>query len=178
MLAEKTAVGSEKDAQAALSKINNSETLAKKADESAKAAAAIAETAKNEAEMALLNSVPVGTILPWIPTDKMKTIPKGWKVCDGINGTPDLEGRFLVGVRHINKTQQKGGRNDIPAQGGHNHGGATTSVNSNRITYDRGGDNNGVWFNHSHGIRGEGNHNHGGDNRPPYFTVIYIIKTS
>jgi|UPI00037C4812 hypothetical protein len=177
-LAEKTAISAEKDAQAALSKINGSEVLSKKAEASAKVAEVTAQAAKRGSEMALLNSVPIGTILPWIPTDKMKNVPKGWKVCDGTNGAPDLEGRFLMGVRHLNKTQQKGGRGDIPAQGAHSHGGATTSVNSARITYSHGGDNNGVWFNHSHGIKNEGNHNHGGENKPPYFTVIYIIKTS
>jgi hypothetical protein len=141
-------------------------------------ALATAETAKKDSEIALLNSVPTGTILPWIPTDNMKNVPKGWNVCDGSNGTPDLEGRFLMGVRHLDKTQSKGGRSDIPGQGAHSHGGATTTVNSNRIAYDGGGDNNGVWFNHNHSIQEEGNHNHGGENRPPYFTVIYIIKTS
>lgn len=177
-LAEKTAVSAEKDAQAALAKIQGSEILSKNAEALAKVASESAESAKKDSKIALLNSVPIGTILPWIPTDKMKNVPKGWKVCDGTNGTPDLEGRFLMGVRHLNKTQKKGGRNDIPGQGAHSHGGATTSVNSNRITYSHGGDNNGVWFNHSHGIKGEGNHNHGGENRPTYFTVIYIIKTS
>ncbi len=176
--AEKTATSAEKDAESALDKItiavkkaDNSKTKSEKAQESAQEALSVSQNA-------LLNVVPIGTILAWIPTDNMPTPPEGWKVCDGTNGAPNLEGRFLIGVRHLNKTQQKGGRADIPGQGNHSHGGATTSVNANRITYDRGGDNNGVWFNHSHGIRGDGSHDHGGENRPPFFTVIYIIKTS
>jgi len=177
-LAEKTATSSEKDAQSALSKITNAENMVIEAKGESLEARNLALQANDVSQKALLNSVPIGTILPWIPTDSLPLPPKGWKVCDGANGTPDLEGRFLLGVRHINKTQNKGGIADIPNQGNHNHGGATTSVNSNRIAYDRGGDNNGVWFDHSHGIQGDGGHNHGGDNHPPYFTVIFIIKTN
>lgn len=178
LLAEKTAVISQKDAQEALSKVAHAENLASTASEISENANTHANKPSETAQSAFVNSVPIGTVLAWIPTDKMPNPPKGWKVCDGTNGTPNLEGRFLVGVRHLNKTKKIGGRRDIPLQASHNHGRATTSVNSNRITYSRGDNNNGVWFNHSHGIRSEGTHNHGGENRPPYYTVIYIIKTS
>ena len=40
-------------------------------------------------------SLPLGTILPF--ADTKENIPKGWKECDGTNGTPDLRGRFLFG---------------------------------------------------------------------------------
>ena len=39
------------------------------------------------------NLIPKGSIVAWTQ-DK---IPKGWAVCDGTNGTPDLRGRFIVG---------------------------------------------------------------------------------
>ena len=42
------------------------------------------------------NKFPVGTILPYIGA--IKDIPKGWALCNGSNGTPDLTGRFLEGV--------------------------------------------------------------------------------
>lgn len=42
------------------------------------------------------SSVPKGTILPWYGS--VDSVPKGYAFCDGQNGTPDLRGRFLVGV--------------------------------------------------------------------------------
>jgi len=38
--------------------------------------------------------VPVGGIIMWNNT----TIPKGWQICDGTNKTPNLQGRFVLGV--------------------------------------------------------------------------------
>lgn len=38
----------------------------------------------------------MGTILPYV--GDIKDIPKGWALCDGTNGTPDLTGRFLEGT--------------------------------------------------------------------------------
>lgn len=42
------------------------------------------------------SSVPKGTILSWYGSSD--SVPKGYALCDGRNGTPDLRGRFLVGV--------------------------------------------------------------------------------
>lgn len=42
------------------------------------------------------SSVPKGTILPWYGSSD--SVPNGYALCDGQNGTPDLRGRFLVGV--------------------------------------------------------------------------------
>ena len=39
---------------------------------------------------------PEGTILPY--TGDLAKIPRGWVLCDGSNGTPDLRGRFLEGT--------------------------------------------------------------------------------
>lgn len=41
------------------------------------------------------NLLPTGIIVAWSGT--IATIPDGWALCDGTNGTPDLRGRFLVG---------------------------------------------------------------------------------
>lgn len=42
------------------------------------------------------SSVPKGTILPWYGS--ADNVPNGYAICNGQNGTPDLRGRFLVGV--------------------------------------------------------------------------------
>jgi len=40
------------------------------------------------------SSVPTGTIVLWSGT--VATIPSGWFLCNGQNGTPDLRNRFVV----------------------------------------------------------------------------------
>jgi len=42
-------------------------------------------------------SVPSGIIVMWSGT--IASIPSGWALCDGQNGTPDLRDRFIVGAR-------------------------------------------------------------------------------
>jgi microcystin-dependent protein len=56
-------------------------------------------------ECAIINttpqdSVPSGTIVMWSGT--IDSIPTGWKLCDGSNGTPDLSGKFIVGYDSSN----------------------------------------------------------------------------
>ena len=42
------------------------------------------------------SSVPSGTIVLWSGT--LATIPSGWFLCNGQNGTPDLRNRFVIGA--------------------------------------------------------------------------------
>jgi hypothetical protein len=39
--------------------------------------------------------LPIGSIIPYI--GDISKLPKGWFVCDGTNGTPDLKNKFLEG---------------------------------------------------------------------------------
>lgn len=41
-------------------------------------------------------SIPSGQIWMWYGT--IATIPAGWYLCDGTNGTPDLRGKFIMGA--------------------------------------------------------------------------------
>ncbi len=41
-------------------------------------------------------AVPSGVIVMWSGT--LATIPDGWALCDGTNGTPDLRARFILGA--------------------------------------------------------------------------------
>ncbi len=54
-------------------------------------------------------TIPVGGIIMWSGS----TVPDGWALCDGNNGTPDLRGRFVMGAK---KTQY--GYLDIGEKGG------------------------------------------------------------
>lgn len=47
------------------------------------------------------NIFPRGMIIIWHPTTS--NIPKGWAICDGKNGTPDLRNRFITGTAVDNK---------------------------------------------------------------------------
>ena len=76
------------------------------------------------------NYLPEGSIISWTGTKA----PSGWALCDGGNGTPDLRGRFILGLgqgegltdRTINKT---GGEEthtlSIKEMPSHNHYGRT-----------------------------------------------------
>lgn len=59
---------------------------------------------------------PVGTIIPY--AGDLSTIPYGWHVCDGTNGTPDLSGRFLEGTTNAPKVFKDAGLPNITGDGG------------------------------------------------------------
>lgn len=46
-----------------------------------------------------------GMIVMWSGT--IATIPSGWALCDGTNGTPDLRDRFIVGAKQDDSGQAK-----------------------------------------------------------------------
>lgn len=44
----------------------------------------------------IAKAMPVGGIIMWSGSET--SIPEKWHLCDGTNGTPNLQGRFIVGV--------------------------------------------------------------------------------
>lgn len=50
------------------------------------------------------NVLPYGTIVPYVGA--LEKIPRGWALCDGSNGTPDLRGQFLQGVTNQDKVKK------------------------------------------------------------------------
>lgn len=88
-----------------------------------------------------LGLVPSGTIVMWNGT----TIPDGWALCDGTNGTPDLRGMFIVGYDpsdpDYNSTGKTGGEKthtltitEMP-QHRHSYSGSTTTDGSHQHDY-------------------------------------------
>jgi hypothetical protein len=74
--------------------------------------------------------IAIGTIILW----NSSTVPEGWHICDGTNGTPNLISRFVLGANNDA---------DLLAQGGatnhyHNYTPTITSSNGshshNKIT--------------------------------------------
>ena len=55
-----------------------------------------------------LSGVPEGTIVMWSST----VIPTGWSICNGQNGTPDLTGKFVIGVNSVYTVGSTGGAYD------------------------------------------------------------------
>lgn len=55
-----------------------------------------------------LSGVPLGTIVMWSSTE----IPTGWSICNGDNGTPDLTGKFVIGVNSVYTVGSTGGAYD------------------------------------------------------------------
>lgn len=141
------------------------------------------ETFSNQLAQSVTD-LPIGTILPWyVPDEQLhltldklnKTLPPGWFACDGDNGTPDLQDRFLMGTIEPTRLRERNGSNSIPIDGSHRH----STDGSGFAGFDRllGGEGGvAVPTDHSHGVSDEGAHEHGGDNRPAYQAVIFIMR--
>lgn len=75
-------------------------------------------------EFVFNNAVPQGGIIMWSGS----TVPQGWRLCDGSNGTPDLRNRFVMGGA-LNQSGTTGGATTASASttaaGSHSHGGVT-----------------------------------------------------
>lgn len=54
-------------------------------------------------------AIPAGVIVMWAGT--LATIPSGWNLCNGTNGTPDLRDRFIVGAANGANPGTTGGAN-------------------------------------------------------------------
>jgi microcystin-dependent protein len=139
--------------------------------------------------------VPQGGIIMW--SGSVMNIPKGWALCDGANGTPNLKGRFVVGYdgsdSDYNAIGKFGGwkeRTIMPDQAGlapHKHGSGTLVANAGSEAFGTG---TGAAVNiavtgsgtYTFGVTGETAQHNGLagqvplDIRPPYYTIAYIIK--
>jgi len=109
-----------------------------------------------------------GIICIW--SGSIATVPPGWALCDGTNGTPDLRDRFLVGA---------GGSESPGATGGsatHNHNFVTNIVSDTHPAgtelTDNSPDGNlrNRTYGHKHGAWGDVR-----SNIPPSYALCYIM---
>ena len=68
---------------------------------------------------------PVGGIIMW--SGSVASIPSGWVLCNGSNGTPDLRNRFVVGAGSTYAVDATGGSADAIVVS-HNHTASSTST--------------------------------------------------
>ena len=146
-------------------------------------------TLMSELEAAKQHHVPTGAIMMW--SGAINAIPAGWALCDGTNKTPNLSGRFIVGVGkssngetdyQLNKT---GGKEKVLLTANecalpeHRHGldpqtikyGGTKTVTV-ATTYGTGGSSGSEYSTYYEKQLADSPHN----NIPPYYVLAYIIK--
>ena len=120
------------------------------------------------------SGVPTGTIVMWSGT----TIPDGWALCNGSNGTPDLRDRFVVGAGSSYSLKATGGAatvtltlSQIPS---HSH---SFSWPRGDCGWSNGSGN--TWWGSSFNASSSTSSAGGGgahENRPPYYALYYIMK--
>jgi hypothetical protein len=135
-----------------------------------------------------------GMIIIW--SGAIGTIPAGWVLCDGNNGSPDLRDRFVIGAGNTYSVSQTGGTADaivvshthtatsVVTDPGHLHTGvfqpSGSTLGDNRTTNisSMNGSTNtattGITVattNASTGVSGTN------ANLPPYYALAYIFKT-
>jgi hypothetical protein len=76
-------------------------------------------------QTAVGTTIPTGIISLWYGA--IGSVPAGWYLCDGANGTPDLRDRFIVGAGSTYSVSATGGFTDSIVVS-HNHTAASTST--------------------------------------------------
>ena len=133
-----------------------------------------------------ISFLPKGTIVIW--SGSSASCPNGWQICNGTNGTPNLQNTFVLGAGSAYAVGATGGEvnhtlttNEMPV---HNHQTIDNSFNSSMgNNYFGNGSKNlsggGGW---SFGVGGSAymTSNTGGgqahNNMPPYYALCYIMR--
>lgn len=143
---------------------------------------------------------PAGVIVLW--SGSIGSIPAGWVLCNGSNGTPDLRNRFVVGAGSTYAVDATGGSKDAIVVS-HTHTATTTITDpghTHNITSSMIGDSGGTGeftgvngspggtirsdrvLSKTTGITAASTINSSGSsgtnaNLPPYYALCYIMKT-
>jgi len=125
-----------------------------------------------------ITTPPSGGIIMW--SGSVSNIPNGWTLCDGTDGAPDLQDRFVVGAGSQYAVGDTGGSDEVTLteaeMPSHNH--TIDATDSN--------DTGGSGSNHAKTVPTSGleyTYNSGSvgsdqahENRPSYYAVAYIMK--
>ena len=145
-------------------------------------------------------SLPKGSIIIWSGT--IASIPAGWQLCDGTNGTPDLRDKFIVGANQdvggVAETIISGTLSQTGGSATHIHEAGTLlgpihthrfSANTSGPSSVSGAKSGGDGFAnnmHTHSVSGTTDTGNSGgpvtgetasaSNLPPYYALAFIIK--
>jgi hypothetical protein len=150
----------------------------------------------NAVSGAVPSSFPSGGIIMW--SGSIASVPSGWYLCDGSNGTPDLRNRFVVGAGSTYAVAATGGTADAVvvshthtatstvSDPGHSHN-VTAASGSNDVggsfnnarqggtdtTIPTNGASTGISVNTTVNSTGSSGTN---QNLPPYYALAFIMK--
>lgn len=113
----------------------------------------------------LMAAFPTGSVILWFGSSG--SVPAGWQLCNGTNGTPDLRDRVPIGAGTTYNLNDAGGSTSVSGNtgnaGGHSHGGVT---GGHALTAAENGP-------HTHGsISVQGTHNTGLNSTDPINAVV------
>ena len=122
-----------------------------------------------------VSGIPAGLIAMW--SGATNAIPSGWALCDGNNGTPNLQDKFIVGAGSSYAVDATGGSADATLVSHthnllYNHG--SFGGSSGAVTPRSG--NSPVTPGISGRVSTEGS-SATNANLPPYYALAYIMKT-
>tara|TARA_R110001632_G_scaffold174664_2_gene294266 strand:- start:210 stop:611 length:402 start_codon:yes stop_codon:yes gene_type:complete len=122
------------------------------------------------------------------------SVPTGWAVCQGSNGTPDLRDKFVIGAGRKSPDATGGSANAVnvshthtasansAGQHVHMQSGQTIGPSSGGFAFNNGGGANNTLNTapsgaHTHTVNVVANGVSGTDkNLPPYYALFYIMK--
>ena len=145
-----------------------------------------------------ISVIPAGIIAMW--SGSSGSIPAGWLLCNGSNGTPNLRDRFVVGAGTTYAVGDTGGSKNSTliahthtiTDNGHSHDGvlqAADDASGRRVTLNRAvgqnendatGGNFGTSTDSAStgiSINSTGSDNGVNSNLPPYYALCFIMKT-
>jgi microcystin-dependent protein len=135
---------------------------------------------------ATATSIPTGLIAIW--SGATGSIPSGWTLCNGTNGTPDLRNSFVIGAGSTYAVGATGGSADAivvshthsVTDPGHKHNTASTNIGTLINAAASGTDtaSTSTTSSATTGITIQTAGTSGtGANLPPYYALAFIMKT-
>jgi len=129
-------------------------------------------------------TVPIGGIILW--SGSTGSVPDGWALCNGSNGTPNLQDRFVVGAGSGYAVAATGGSaNAVLIAHAHTFTNRTNASGQNNVTGGPSAITDGALPNQptsTVGINAAGSSNTSqtgtNANLPPYYALAYIMRTS